>query len=271
MIYDIFMFNDEIDLLEIRLNHHSFVDKFIIIESTKTYTGKNKPLYFYENKYRFKEFENKIIHIAVDFPFSGCSAWEFEHMQRDILKGLNLFKHDDWIIYSDCDELIKEDVFSKLSKHQDVYHLQMDLFFYYVNLKLSRQNNVHESYHLNSCFKNKFHMAKIIKPRFLNTITHAYEIRQHQISNPYPLIENAGWHFSNLGTPERNYNRLMSISHAEENIFKNITLESLQENLKNLKDPLGRPGVRFEVINDSELPKYLIKNKERFKEYFYAG
>ena len=40
MIYDCFPFNNELDLLEIRLNHHDyFVDKFVLSESKWTYSG----------------------------------------------------------------------------------------------------------------------------------------------------------------------------------------------------------------------------------------
>lgn len=46
MIYDCIMFNDELDLLEIRLHHHAFVDRFILIESTHTYSGQPKPLHY---------------------------------------------------------------------------------------------------------------------------------------------------------------------------------------------------------------------------------
>ena len=41
MIYDCFTFFNELDLLDIRLNIlNDYVDKFVIVESTKTFTGK---------------------------------------------------------------------------------------------------------------------------------------------------------------------------------------------------------------------------------------
>lgn len=70
MVYDCFSFFNELDLLEIRLNTlDSIVDKFILVESTLTHTGNQKPLFYAENKSRFKKFNDKIIHIIVDeFP-----------------------------------------------------------------------------------------------------------------------------------------------------------------------------------------------------------
>jgi beta-1,4-mannosyl-glycoprotein beta-1,4-N-acetylglucosaminyltransferase len=68
-VYDCFTFFNELELLEIRLNElNSVVDKFVLVEALKTHQGKEKPLYYEENKQKFKEFHDKVIHIIVDFP-----------------------------------------------------------------------------------------------------------------------------------------------------------------------------------------------------------
>lgn len=264
MIYDCFHFNGELDLLDIRLRHHSFVDKFIIIESTRTYTGKQKPLFYYENAKRYTDFHSKIHHIVLDFPFNSNKNWQYEHLQRNIIRGFT-FNEEDWILYSDCDELIRQEILQKINGSSDIWHLRMDLFFYYFNLKLKESIN-NESYHLNSCFKNKFHMAKIIKPNVLFDFKNIYEIRQYQINDPDKriMIDNAGWHFSNLGPPDRIYNKFTSFSHWGDPMFKNISIESIKRNKKEHKDPLGRP-VTYEIINDSALPDYIQENKEKLK------
>ena len=60
MIYDCFTFFNEFDLLEIRLNElDSVVDKFVLVEATKTFSGLDKPLYFNENKNKFNKFEGR--------------------------------------------------------------------------------------------------------------------------------------------------------------------------------------------------------------------
>ncbi len=46
-IYDCFIFNNETDLLEIRLNIlNDYVDHFVIIESSETFTGLKKKTIF---------------------------------------------------------------------------------------------------------------------------------------------------------------------------------------------------------------------------------
>ena len=65
MIYDCFMFFNELDILDIRLNMlNPFVDKFVIVESTITHSGKPKRLFYNENKERYKKFNDKIIYIV---------------------------------------------------------------------------------------------------------------------------------------------------------------------------------------------------------------
>ncbi|MDM7074162.1 benzoate transporter, partial [Enterobacter asburiae] len=52
MIYDCFLYYDEDMLLEIRLNTLAdVVDRFVIVESTHTFTGKKRQLHFDINKY----------------------------------------------------------------------------------------------------------------------------------------------------------------------------------------------------------------------------
>ena len=90
MIFDCFTFNDELELLEIRLNVlKDVVDRFVLVEATKTFTNKSKPLIYEENKDRFKEFADKIIHIVVDdFP-DDDNPWARENWQRNkIMEGL---------------------------------------------------------------------------------------------------------------------------------------------------------------------------------------
>lgn len=266
MIYDCFMFNDELDLLEVRLNHHAFVDRFILIESTKTYMGKPKPLYYDINKQRFSSFSSKIHHIVLDYQFDGNDDWKFEHLQRNILKGFN-FNDDDVILYADCDEIVRDKsiVDTFINFDASIMSLQMDLCFYYFNLRLKDKLVRHENYHLNSCFNNKWHMAKLLRGSMFKRFNNLYEIRQWEIDNPQMILD-AGWHFSNLGNAERVYNKLKAISHAEDNEFKNLTLSTVAQNRLLLLDPLGRAGVQYEILK--ELPPYIVDNKERFSEYF---
>lgn len=65
MIYDCFLYYDEDMLLDIRLNTLAdVIDRFVIVESTHTFTGKKRQLHFDINKYG--PFKDKIIYVVHD-------------------------------------------------------------------------------------------------------------------------------------------------------------------------------------------------------------
>ena len=74
-VFDSFIFFNELDLLEMRLNIlNDVVDHFVITESPFTVSGNEKPLYYQENKDRFGKFNDKIVHyVTEEIPndFSG--------------------------------------------------------------------------------------------------------------------------------------------------------------------------------------------------------
>src|ERR1700732_4815745 len=110
-IFDCFLFFNELDLLELRLNELSdVVDFFVLAEATVTYRGVAKPLIFRQNKDRFAPFLNRIIHVVVD-DMPGCGPseperWRRENFQRQaLLRGLSGARARDYVIISDLDEI----------------------------------------------------------------------------------------------------------------------------------------------------------------------
>jgi hypothetical protein len=71
-IYDCFMFNNEEDLLKLRIIEGlNYVEKFIIVESKQTHSGFNKSLYSDKMKDFFETYKDKIIHCIVEkFPLN---------------------------------------------------------------------------------------------------------------------------------------------------------------------------------------------------------
>ena len=64
-IFDCFMFYDEEMILDFRLNYLSdYVDKFVIVESTYTHSGKKRDLMFDLKKY--SKFKDKISYVVLD-------------------------------------------------------------------------------------------------------------------------------------------------------------------------------------------------------------
>jgi len=91
MIYDCLMFNDEVDLLDIRIRHHRpFVDHTIVIESAYTYSGKPKEY----NAMRCEAFRSALafgratlLRFRQQPDARHPAGWAFEHLQRNLLRG----------------------------------------------------------------------------------------------------------------------------------------------------------------------------------------
>ena len=146
MVYDCFIFFNELDLLEIRLNElDDVVDYFVLVEANRTFQNNHKPYYFDENKERFSQFLPKIIHIKLDkYPLfipiiNPFTPWKLEIYQRNsILQGLKNCEKEDIILISDVDEipkasLIKETISKGINQ---IYGLKMSMFLYYFNNQL---------------------------------------------------------------------------------------------------------------------------------------
>ena len=104
-IYDCFIFNHEIELLEIRLNIlNDYVDKFIITEGDKTFSGLPKESNYLKNKKKFKKWEDKIIHNPIKIPELKI-PWEREIFSRNAMIDLDVFEDNDLLIMSDSDEI----------------------------------------------------------------------------------------------------------------------------------------------------------------------
>ena len=80
------------------------VDYFVICESRYDHQGKEKKLNFYLKN---QEFKKKIVYLVLDKPFKKeNSAWQNQASQREyILNGLKDAKQDDYIMFSDPDEI----------------------------------------------------------------------------------------------------------------------------------------------------------------------
>jgi Glycosyltransferase family 17 len=106
VIWDCFMFRDELDMLEVRLREFESLDvTHVLVESPVTHRGDNKPLHFAENRDRFAAWEDRIV--PVDGAHFGMMApWDREHAQRDIaLRVLEArAADDDIVLIADVDE-----------------------------------------------------------------------------------------------------------------------------------------------------------------------
>ncbi len=145
MVYDCFNFDDELDMLEIRLaTLHRVVDKFILVECEHTYMGDPKPLYFsqHANDPRFAPFIKQIVHIVYKGEPTG-DPWADERSQRKAMYlGLDRVKitDTDIIFLCDVDEIWRPDVLHVFQDNVDhAAVLEMNMYRYAFDCKHSEK------------------------------------------------------------------------------------------------------------------------------------
>lgn len=278
-VFDSFIFFNELDLLDLRLNIlNDVVDYFVLTESPFTVSGNEKPLFYQENKDRFGKFNDKIIHniteeIPNDFiqylvkkPFhtdysttdeSGTKYIDLPiRFQRAVYNrecsAYGLVKagasDDDIVMTSDADEIINPYVIDDLDWFDPTCnYVALQRAFYF------KLNYLYEENWKGTRLSTFKHLKTTTVDRLRTDWRKAY------------LIENAGWHFSFLGDADNVRLKLASYEHTENNISSNV--DNMEQRIEEGLDPIGRSNRLNAVPIDDSYPEYIINNQEKYAEY----
>lgn len=250
LIYNTFMFYDEFDLLDIRLEELSgLVDKFVLVESDRTYTGKPKPLYFCENSERYRKHKDRIVHIISQHTaYHATDAWANEWGQResidDYLKTVCL--PDDTIILTDADEIVSADVMPIIKMTNLPGRLSMRNYYYWLNCRQKRD---------------------WIWPAFCRYKDYESARQLRQGKEDRLILPNAGWHFAYLMSAERIAEKLCAFSHTECDRPEYTNIENIEKCRSEGIDLFGRPGYEFSFTGLSELPKCIRDNPGKYSAH----
>jgi|TARA_B110000211_G_C14003261_1_gene519554 beta-1,4-mannosyl-glycoprotein beta-1,4-N-acetylglucosaminyltransferase len=267
-LIDCFMYFDEDLVLEIRLNTlYKFVDKFVIAEATKNHAGQDKKLNFKIKK--FSKFKDKIEYLVVDdLPINveaNKKGWHESHVrdqfQRNALaKGYENCNQNDLIMISDIDEIPNPDKIKDFNI-KDKYGCFL-------------QKNFQSKINLLNITENYWPGTKICQKKYLKSPQWLRNIKTKKRSfwnffrDKQPqLIESGGWHFSFLKDSQSIKKKIISYSHQEYNKDEFIDIQNIENKILNHKDLFNR-NIKYKVINvDDSFPKYIVKNKEKFKDW----
>jgi beta-1,4-mannosyl-glycoprotein beta-1,4-N-acetylglucosaminyltransferase len=292
-IFDCFMYFDEEQVLDLRLNvlNHD-VDFFVIVESVFNHKGEKRNLLF--NIQKFKKFENKIIYLIydkvpdkVECIYDGdnenekdrkyiMNALYRENEQRNFInEGLKNANNDDLILISDVDEIPKLSSLSLDNIKDEIILFKQDMFYYKFNLVLP---------------DFKWTGTKAIKKRKLKSPQWLRNVKDKK----YPfyridtilsdkkftnieIINDGGWHFTNIKKPEMIHHKLKSYLHHREFdeaslsvleinklIKKKQALYDLRADKRNNKFGNGLFLENFEIKN---LPDHINKNMNKYRNW----
>lgn len=263
-LIDCFIFYNELDLLNYRLNIlNDVVDYFVIVESRHTFIGNEKPLFFKDNAAQFEQFSHKIIHVVVDdFPFkqpnidvSKDQQWLNEYFQRNCIKrGIDQLElnDNDYIIVCDLDEIPDKTMLTSIINHDEsinILSLELDMYYY----------------SLNSRHKIKWYLAKILSYKCFKQFESCEKIRQYHSLRAI----RAGWHLSCFGDAQFIKNKLENFSHQEYNNDKYTEIKSIENKINAGVDLLGRDWVEIDNISIKD-NLYLPTDYEKYLSKYYT-
>lgn len=290
-IFDTTTYFEEKLMMDLRFNTlDPFVDKFVVCEATFSHSGKKKEVNF--NKKDFPKFEDKIIHLILDKDpveqsktniddlsiLRANSIKRIEEQRNYIFKSLQDADPQDYVIYSDNDEIPKLENINFKENKEKILIFKQKLFYYKFNLSFPRIN----WYGSKACkikdLKNISWLrnTKNKKYNFFRIDTFFSDMKYINLK----VIEDGGWHFTNLKTPEEllkkylndelhsefdsNKNKLEDIEYKIKNKFVNYD-HLADRKLENEKKQENR--FKLTKVSSEILPDYIKKNLEYYKDW----
>jgi beta-1,4-mannosyl-glycoprotein beta-1,4-N-acetylglucosaminyltransferase len=240
MIIDAFMFFNEVELLEGRLEYlYDTVDVFLIAESNITHSGKPKAYNYRDNQLRYIRFEDKIRYIQVELDPAefatqhlpdqtdySSAHWQIENLQRNRLQSvLAEYPADSVVMISDLDEIPNRNRIADAAA-------------------LAATGNATLSFEQRAFYYN-FHQYQVA-PWPGTVISRLDQVLglsvQHFRDNRYnfPRIADGGVHLSYWGGAERIQTKLASFAHQEYNRSEYTALDTIAARVARGEDLFGR-------------------------------
>ena len=294
-IYDCFMFFDEEMMLDLRLNIlNKYVDKFVITEATYMHSGRPKKLVFDINK--FSKFKDKIIYNVIDKEPSDIetiyekdndekdtrgqklanNSNKREHLQREAAQeSLQDADPEDIIFINDIDEIPNLKNFNFNAINKKLIFFKQKMFFYKFNL-------LHEEIiwtGSRACRKKN-----LISPQNLrDTKDKIYPLWRLDIMfsklkyNSIHYVDNGGWHFTNIKSPEDLEKKFSNFLHHQEFEYSGLNLNDIKKMIENRKilydhsvdqrDYKWTGSKTLKKVDLSQMPDYIRKNYKKYNNW----
>ena len=259
MIYDCFIYFDEDVVTDIRFNVlNDYVDYFVVVESSNTHRGSKKKINFSIDN--FKEFKDKIIYILVDDLPINTDPWVLENFQRNcISRGINNCDENDIIIISDVDEIPNPETIKNFNLKNKFAIFKQKFFYYKLNLL---SVNEPDWYGSRICLKRYLKSPQWLR-NFKSKKYPSWRIDKSKVH----IIEDGGWHFSFLKSPENISKKLTSYAHKEFSGVEFSDINIIKKKVEKYEDLFDANKKYKKVSLDSSFPEYILKNTKKFSNW----
>tara|TARA_X000000368_G_scaffold103436_2_gene79978 strand:+ start:303 stop:1172 length:870 start_codon:yes stop_codon:yes gene_type:complete len=287
------MYFDEEIVLDTRLNYlDPYVDYFVIVESCFTHRGDRRKLKFDIKK--FEKFKDKLIYkvyeeipdkieTVLDSDNESTKSGKYimnalyrENGQRNFIKeGIKQADEEDLILISDVDEIPNLSKINFENINQKIILFKQEMFYYKFNLKLPGI----EWTGTKGCKKKH-----LINPQWLRNIKDRrypfYRLdvlfSEKKFIN-VKIINNGGWHFSNIKSAEEIEHKLKSYLHHREFDLEPLDTEGIKKIMANkqaiydlsVDKTVNKIGIgnKLEKYNLDNLPEIIKLNLEKYKKW----
>ena len=241
---------------------NAVVDYFVICASKYDHRGNTKELNFNLINPKFKK---KIIYLVIDEPFkNNNNPWKNQAEQREhILKGLEIASPEDYILFSDPDEIPRPELLKELTLYKDYGIFHQDLYCYKFNI-FNR-------------YETPWEGTRICKKKNLKSIDYMrQQIKYKNLSAPFwkfykeksiQIIDNGGWHFNCLLSPEEISKKLKTFAHTEVAADKYSNISVIEKNILEKKDLFLRGQIYEKIELNKTFPSYILENVSSLKEW----
>lgn len=275
-------------MMDLRFNIlDSYVDEFIVCEALFSHSGKEKKINF--NKKNFPKFEKKINHLILEkepndiIKKDNLSYVEKRHNSIVRIRGqrnciselLSKYSPEDYIIYSDNDEIPDLKNFNLKDNKKKFVTFKQKIFYYKFNLILpnidwfgskackikdlktidilrNSKNKEYSFYRLDALFSNIKHQS-------------------------LEIVDNGGWHFSNLKNFEELQKKYLNDENHSEYEALNLPVERIKQNIENWtidydhnakkNSPDKFSTIKLEEVELDVLPDYIQNNSKKYKNW----
>ena len=289
-IFDCTTFYSEHLMLDVRFNIlNEKVNKFIVVESLFSHSGKPKKLNFDIKNYQ--KFKDKINYIIIENEPEGLivnqnlssaekglnSLKRVEQSYDYMAKSLNDAEDNDLIILSDNDEIPNLNSKQFLNSKKNIFIFEQLFFYYKFNLHYDLMN----WFGSKACRKKKLMSMSWLR----NLKNKQYPFWRFDTLysktkyNNLEIIKDGGWHFTNLMTAEKLYEKMSNFGHHNEFDESGLKINDIKNKIENREmfynhflDQTNpnkwKNDYKLKIINENKLPLYVMQNKEKFKEWF---
>ena len=261
-IIDCITFFDNTLMFDLRFNIlKDIVDTFVVCESKYDHRNRLKKLNFDKNFFS----ESKIKYFVLDEPFpENTNIWQNQAIQREyMLKKLDFVDAEDLIFFSDPDEIPNPEILLNFNLNK-----KYGIFF---------QNCFNYKFNIFNPYETPWEGTRVCKKKNLKSIDFMrqkirsknlqYKFYRFDKEKNIEIFHNAGWHFNNVMSPELISLKLKTFAHSEFSNSRFSDVNVIKDKIENKIDLFERGHNYKKVDLDRSFPRYLIENREKYKNY----